>query len=294
MARGRQRRGVGARLEVYRFRRKATAPQATWDALPMRRSVAAAVVLLAVVAVAVVASRRDDPPLETKGAASFERFAVRGQPIVLARPRTITRKIVIYVHGATETAENAYHRAGNTTLLSALLRGGFAVVTDHAHGDNWGNPASDSDYAALVPVLRRRGLTDVYVVAASMGGLNALQLLSHVRVKAWAGIFPVCDLSSVYARGRFTAAIRAAYADHASAALRSLSPVRPDWQRGLAMRFWASPADTYVPKAANTDVCADAARAHGAHVTVTTTTGEHGDLSNFDAAGVLHLFDGAH
>jgi hypothetical protein len=114
-----------------------------------------------------------------------------------------------------------------------------------------------------------------------------------VHVKAWAGIVPACNLRSIYDLGRFAPSIRAAYGPKLAGALRAGSPVHIDYRRGLPMRFWASPADTVVPKALNTDVCAREARERGANVTVTTTGGDHGDPSDYDPDAVLRLFESA-
>jgi fermentation-respiration switch protein FrsA (DUF1100 family) len=98
----------------------------------------------------------------------------------------------------------------------------------------------------------------------------------------------VCNLASIDAEGRYSAAIRAA---NGGTVPPAMSPVRPAPLRGLPMRFWASPADTVVPKAQNTDLCAASATADGGRVTVTPTTGDHGDPSNFDADGLVGFFD---
>ena len=153
------------------------------------------------------------------------------------------------------------------------------------------------DQLALVAALRERGLREVYVLALSMGGLDGLQLLDRVDVKAWAGIFPACQLASVWDRGLYRGQIRAAYGLSAKqsprAALRGRSPVAIDPPAGLPMRFWASPGDRVIPMRENATACAQIARRRGAVVELTTTRGDHGDASNYDADGVLALFERA-
>jgi hypothetical protein len=257
---------------------------------------AAAVALVAAAAVALVAGCGGQPD----GAAQdqrIERFEVRGQPAVLLTPARDTHEVVVYAHGAGERIDNAFREPRKDPIFRALLDHGYAIAMTDAHGDNWGNRAGELDQLALVAALRERGLRDVYVLALSMGGLNGLQLLDDVDVKAWAGIFPACDLASVYALGLYRGQIRAAYG-RTGRRLGDLvarrSPI--DFAGsvdGLPMRFWASPGDRVIPKRENTDACAALARRGGARVEVTTTTGDHGDPSNYDAAGVLRLFESA-
>jgi len=218
---------------------------------------------------------------------------VGGQKVVVVGPESPTRKVVIYVHGAGETAATSFGNQQMAPIFRELLNAGYAVAADDAHGDRWGDPTSYFDYDRLVAELERRGLSEVYVIARSMGAFNGLQLLKTVRVKAWAGIVPACNLRSIYDLGRFAPSIRAVYGPKLAEALRAGSPVQIDYRRGLPMRFWASPDDTVVPKALNTDLCAREARARGANVTVTTTGGDHGDNSNYDPEGILRLFGSA-
>ncbi len=241
----------------------------------------------------------DEPsgPSPAANQADIERFEVNRQPAVVITPAASTRKVVVYSHGAGETVENIFRDQAKAQIFKTLLQAGYALAANDAHGDNWGNTASERDYLALIDALRRRGLRDVYVLALSMGGFNGLQLLGRVPVKAWAGIFPACDLDSVYDRGLYPRDIRAAHglddAEPATAATRGRSPVAVNPPPGLPMRFWASPGDRIIPKRPNTDACAALARRRGARVEVTTTQGDHGDPTNFDATGILRLFESA-
>lgn len=234
---------------------------------------------------------KPQPPQHLQGA--IERFTVDGQPAVLLTPEPRTPKVVVYTHGSGETVETIFRDPAKRQIFRTLLSNGYALAATDAHGDNWGSPASERDQLGLVSELRRRGFTDLYVIALSMGGFNGLQLLDEVPVKAWAGIFPACDLASVISVGIYPGQIRAAYDTSARDAALRRSPIAVDPPAGLPMRFWASPEDRVIPKARNTDVCAELARRHGANVEVTTTSGDHGDPSNYDAEGILKLFDSA-
>ncbi len=236
-----------------------------------------------------------DPPAE-RARGDVERLTVRGQAAVLVAPKRPTAKVVVYTHGAGENVENMFRDPRKEPIFAALLDAGYALAATDAHADNWGSLASERDQVALVGELRGRGLSDVYVLALSMGGLNGLQLLDDVPVRAWAGIFPACDLASVYALGLYRGQIRAAYdrtGRRLGDAIARRSPVDFDPPDGLPMRFWASPGDRVIPTRENTGACAEIARRRGARVEVTTTRGDHGDASNYDAAGVLRLFASA-
>lgn len=248
-----------------------------------------------VLSVALIGGVFDSPAAISRAEAtpSFERLTVNGEQAVLALPYRPVRRIVVFFHGAGETAEGSFPNMNNR-IFTALLNAGYAVVTDDAHGDSWGNPASELDYRVLISVLHHRGFRSVYVLAHSMGGLNGLEILRWVHVKAWAGIYPACNLAAIYELGRFAPAIRDAYPGQSPDVFeRGRSPVVTRYESRLPMRFWASPTDTIVPKRSNTDVCAAQARAAGAKVTVTVTRGEHGDLSNFDPVGIIRLYASA-
>ena len=258
---------------------------------------AAIVLALLALLIAIAGCGGDAPPAATERAdGEIERFTVRGQPAVLIAPTDRTDKVVVYTHGSGERVDNIFRDPKKEPIFNALLNAGYALAATDAHGDNWGSAASERDQVALVDALRERDLRDVYVLALSMGGFNGLQLLDEVRVKAWAGIFPACDLRSVYDLGLYPEQIRTAYdrtGRRLGDAMARRSPVDFDPPDGLPMRFWASPGDRVIPKRENTDRCAALARERGARVEVTTTTGDHGDLSNYDPEGVLRLFASA-
>ncbi|MEA2189917.1 MAG: hypothetical protein QOI73_38 [Solirubrobacteraceae bacterium] len=256
----------------------------------MRRTAALLAGVLLLAAVLLLYERDNPAPYKKPGSVGV---TIGGQAAVIVGPKTATRKVVVYAHGSGETAASSFGNQQMAPIFRALVDAGYAIAADDAHGDGWGNPTSYADYARLISKLEDRGLTEVYVIARSMGAFNGLQLLSTVHVKAWAGIVPACNLRSIHALGRFAPSIRAAYGPKLAGALRANSPVRIAYRPGLPMRFWASPGDTVVPKAQNTDLCAGDARARGARVTVTSTGGDHGDPSNYDPAGILGLFASA-
>ncbi len=230
---------------------------------------------------------------------AVEQLKVRGQRSVLVRPRRRSNRVVILVHGASERASSAVAGERKEKIVRALLAHRYSIAASDAHGENWGDETSVRDYVALARRLRRMGLTRVYVLAESMGGLDGLLLVDRLRVVAWAGIYPVCHLRTVYRSKTkdFKREIRAAYRVHDLAGLRVAArlrmPAAPRRVRGMPMIFWASPRDRVVSKAENTDRCARAARRRGARVTVVTIHGDHGDSSAFQPGRLVRFFGAA-
>lgn len=214
-------------------------------------------------------------------------WRISGQPDLLVRSPHRTAKIVVYVHGAGENQDVMLTDPLKQPLTVALLDHGYSIAASYAHGENWGDPASVEDYIRLIAMLRAEGLTQVYILAQSMGGLDALQLIPREKITAWAAIYPVANVRSV-ARTlpRPDAAIRRART------VATLSPAHVADARGLPMIFWASPHDTFVLKRFNTDVAAAEALRDGAHVRVLSTTGQYGDPSNFQPGRLLAFFSG--
>jgi hypothetical protein len=213
-------------------------------------------------------------PQILSAASQVESPIIAGQHTVVATPRTPTDRAIIFMHGANEGPNFDFSRPLKAPMIAAALRAGYVWADSDAGHNNWGNAASVRDNLALIAWLRARGYRRLFVVGASMGGLDSLEVLRDVRPAAWAGIYPVCNLRSV--TGRFGSAIDTA--GHV---------------RGLPMIFWASPQDTVVPKRENTDMCAAAASRNGALVTVIPTHGQHGDPSNYQPARLLAFFAAA-
>lgn len=234
--------------------------------------------------------RASVPPPVAQHASSVVSERIGGQPAIVATPRAATRKVVVVAHGYRRDAWTML--AHMPRLAGALLAHGYTVVTSDAHGNAWGNPASRRDYVRLAREMRRRGMDRVYVLARSMGGLATLRAMRRIHPVAWAGIYPACNLASLW---RFRARIARAYRLPwwRVVGLRRMSPIRPRGVAGMPMIFWASDDDTVVDKGLNTDRCAAAARRAGADVTVVPTRGEHGDPSNFRPRRLAAFFDAA-
>ena len=228
-------------------------------------------------------------------APTYSDLTVAGQPSLLLEPVHPNGRLVLFLHGASGRAADlrAVGDRARADLAAGLVTAGYAVAASDAHGDAWGSAASVADYQALATEARRRtGASSVYLLAESMGGLPAAQLTAPgalADLRALAGIYPVCDLSSI--RAGFTASIEAAHGSDTDAAVAALSPVRPD--PAVPLLIWASADDTVVPTARNAEVCVADVLARGGEARLIPTVGDHGDPSNFALSDLLSFYDAA-
>jgi fermentation-respiration switch protein FrsA (DUF1100 family) len=216
-----------------------------------------------------------------------------GQPVRILVPAQPSGRLVIYVHAYGEDQDAIVGRTAKVPLVAALLDAGYTVAASRSGGNAWGNPralrAQRALYHAVPRTLKRRG---VYLWGQSMGGSTALLAVDELpKVRAWAGVYPACNVRAVRRGGLFTESIDKAYPRRSL--LASRSPALPRRLDGLPMLFWASPDDSVVRTADNTTLCARKAERAGAKVRVITTVGDHGDPSNFDAATLVRFFDSA-
>lgn len=221
-------------------------------------------------------------------------YDLDGGKVLLALPPEPRPRLVVYLHGATQGAASVVADPEVAGAVAAVLQAGYPVLAADAGGNSWGNEQALDDYtAAVADAAERTGASDVVLWAESMGGLPALQLLDSaqlaVPVVAFAGVYPVCDLSSMQDNPAVGSQIPTAYGPDLDDALRRLSPA--PITRPAPMLLWASPEDTVVPKAENADVCAEKMRAAGGRADVIETRGEHGDPSNFDGARLVAFVD---
>lgn len=214
---------------------------------------------------------------------------LNGQKVNLWLAPKSNGKLVIAAHGHGGNVSEWTNGKQQQPMLDALIDAGYSVAASDAHFDAWGNAQSVQDYKDLDAWAKTKSaFTDVVLLGQSMGGLPALQLLTELPdAKAFVGVYPVCDLGTVAPR----------FADTAKAwpqgAAGHLSPVDLKGVTGKRMIFFASPGDTVVPKASNTDACAQAAKSAGTDVQVVQVTGDHGDQSAFQPATVVRFLANA-
>jgi pimeloyl-ACP methyl ester carboxylesterase len=220
-------------------------------------------------------------PQVNSAAALITTTTIGHQPATIATPKRRTHRVVLFVHGFGSDDRLPFWHFGLADITAALLRDGFTVAASRAGGDNWGSASSVRDYLRLIDRLRAEGLTRLYVLAQSMGGLDGFELLQHIRPVAFVALAPVCDTGTLHDPA-FHASLAAA------GALIGRVPVRN--VKGLRMLIVSSPQDTTVPAAGNAAVCAGEARAAGARVTVARYHGPHGDPSQYRPAQILREF----
>ena len=218
-------------------------------------------------------------------------FEVGDEAATVLVPELPNGRLVVYTHGYGVRADALLSDDAFGGLAAGLVAAGYAVASSDAGGNAWGSDASVDDYADLAAAVTAGvGATNVFLVSESMGGLAAARLVSDRRIeglRAYAGIYPLCDLDSVY--DDFRESVDAAYGSAVPQALADLSPVPLDG--GVPVLFWASPDDTTVDKERNADVCAAQVAADGGSAVVVETEGKHLDPSNFDLAALLDFFE---
>lgn len=214
-------------------------------------------------------------------------YAIRpAQPFAIEVPAK-PRHILIYFHGHGATIQTISTDPLTRPLFDALLANGYIIAYSNAHGNAWGNAASIEDYKQLSMYLQETfQIQDTVFLSESMGGLAGLMLVAQhqVPVRCWAGIYPVTNTTD-YHDPRRQAEILAA---HANDNIDALNPIeQPASSFTIPMRIYASPRDTVVPVATNTEKLLPLLR----DGTWVRTTGEHGDKSNFQVDDLVHFFN---
>ena len=217
-------------------------------------------------------------------------------PYNAANPTTL----VIYAHGAGETERGMLTDSLKSATVTAMINAGYILAGSAAHGtQNWGNQASVDDYADLYNYCAQNyNVGKVIVWGQSMGGLDSLLTLAENKVPnvvGWIGTYPVCNLANLYSLGTYTGAINTAYAITGTAPATYANQTYGHdpslkWGaafRSLPMRFYASPGDSVVPKANNTDVLAALVTTSSREHSVVVCSGNHGDPSHFQPSDYL-------
>lgn len=210
-------------------------------------------------------------------------------------------RAIIYAHGSGEDGEAFWTETDKGDIEAAVDAAGFYVAGIEC-GENWGNQDAIDNYVALHDFLLAtfQPIRGVGFLAQSMGGLASLNVLAagSTSITSWAGIFPACNLAAIYAIGTYDDAIRTAYgiagdgSDYASktAGFDPVLGAGADY-RGIAMRFYASPDDTVVPKVSNSDAMIALVAGNASEDDLLVCTGEHGDASHFQPSNLVAFFN---
>lgn len=196
------------------------------------------------------------------------------------------------------------------TIFNALINAGYVIVVpEYTNINNFGNAGGVSDIAVTVSTVQSYFSLDTkpFVIGESMGGTVTLSAIGNGTLvpRAFVGIYPLTNINWIYNSGTSTnppqaginASIQTAYSCSNAATCNpvfvpydpnSMSPYKFAY---FPSRLWSSPSDTVVSKTFNSDLFARKVNAVGGNVIVTTTTGDHGDPSNFDPAAVVNFFN---
>lgn len=207
--------------------------------------------------------------------------------------------VVLGTHGNAGDEAWLTADAGVQSLYDALLAAGYIVATSFQHGNNWGSPTATTDIVTLYKYVRDNySIGPVVMLGQSMGGLSSLSAITRAKlpIAGWAGLYPVCDLRWMY-DNIDGPAIRTAYgiagngSDYA-AKTAGYNPMLEGAEayRGLPMRFYASPADTRVPKVNHTDLLAAKVAPYAKESTVIVCSGAHGDASHYQPSDLTAFF----
>jgi acetyl esterase/lipase len=214
----------------------------------------------------------------------------------------IPNKFIIFFHGA---GGGAYDLLQNdplhNSMLKAFLKSGYILIgSDYSTIQNWGNESSLSETKQMLVYYRSKfNLEDnPYVYMSSMGGSTALNAIAHgiINPKAVVAVSPVTNLNDMYI-GQFQSSLNLAYHSQDVTEFNKASvgynPVDDDPVVFLKipMLIWDSDSDTVVNKKQNTDLLKERVNKIGGNVNVVETSGEHGDISNFDPEKALEFFE---
>lgn len=205
--------------------------------------------------------------------------------------------LIMYHHGVGENERALLVDRLKADCVKALLEAGYILCGSNAHGNNWGCAQAQIDYSNLYEhVSRHYNITRVCFWSQSMGGMSGLLSLKNIPAQGWLGTYPVTNLEDLYRQERFQPQIQSAFrfSDSNSFATATLNfnPVLMDMQKIHVprIRFYASPEDTVVPMATNTDLMTKAFGTRKENVVI-TCKGEHGDPSHFVPKEYVDFFN---
>lgn len=211
---------------------------------------------------------------------------------------------VLFNHGRGQTGLDISTNFCDATLVNALVQANYVVIaSDYKIQNCWGNAQCVTDVAAVQTVWKKRlNLTpNPYVIAQSMGGMVTWNAIRHraLSPRAVVGIFPACSLSNMYhdGTGPFYLDIQSDYGfsdpSGYATATAGYDPMlnSPSDFTSFPILMWASYSDGSVVRSQNEDPFAAQVNAAGGNVGINTSSGSHGDISNFDPQAVLEFFE---
>jgi hypothetical protein len=206
--------------------------------------------------------------------------------------------LIVYTHGVGEDEFAPVMDALKQANIQALLATNCIIISHLAHGNNWGNLASQSDYTNAVAWASTQAIiTNTMILSQSMGGLDGLDLMARfTNFSRWYGIYPVCNLGWMYTNngGGFQTQITNAFgfttAGGFAAATVNCDPMTfaTNLYGGKRYRVTSSLSDTVVDATNNSIAFTNLVK----WSTRLVTTGNHGDASNFNTNDMLSFLFG--
>jgi hypothetical protein len=192
--------------------------------------------------------------------------------------------LVIYFHGAGETANSLLSDPLKSAMVHMLLGRGYMLATSDAHWTNWGNDASVADCAHLYQSAKKyHAISSVVLLSQSMGGLDGLLTINRqtIPAKAWCGIYPVTNLQNMR-YGDYRSQIESAYAGQPMSGNDPSILPSPK----IPMLLFLSRDDRVVSAEAN-----GLRYANLPNATIIMCRGDHGDSSHFQPSVVADFFN---
>lgn len=233
---------------------------------------------------------------------------INGDQISLMIPRVPQAqqlKLCIYFHGygndflshITDISASPSTQTLMGPMIQALLNDGYAILGLNGGSitDNWGNPQSfEATQSALLWANSILSFSKTVLIGQSMGGLMSLRAISQIEgISHWYGIYPVCDLQAIYDSGLFVSSMNTAYSGDFSSNKTGCDPLLFPIEQysGKKFRGTGSPGDTLVSTAENLDALVTRITGTALSVSKLTTTGDHGDPSNFIPSDMISFFN---
>jgi len=228
---------------------------------------------------------------------TLETGVIDGQSWELLMPtQNFIGKGILFYHGSGADQTMFRTDAYFIQVRRLLLMAGYAVGSSNNHGASWGNNASLADSVALAALMRSDyGISDMLLWGVSMGGIGSLLELAAGTISdivGWMGSSPATNLNYCFNHG-FGSPIDAAYGgDFATNGVgHDPNLFSGSAFTGKRMRFYASPDDTVVPKANNTDLMAALVNAFATESGVVVTSGEHGAAGQLPPTDILAFIE---
>jgi pimeloyl-ACP methyl ester carboxylesterase len=213
------------------------------------------------------------------------------QTLGLSETDAQVKGLVVYFHGADQTARVIRDDEKHRNLFDSLLRQGYAVVAADAGGNAFGNPASRDDYRRLIVAARSKyGAVPVTFVAESMGALSALALLRENTDRTINGMVAISPLVGLPPQARAVSFIESQWDGTVPDAADPMT-WPPQTFAHRKFRFYIPDGDHVVPSGATG---ADFAARFGqaATVQIVGCSGGHVDSACYQGADVEKWISG--